>query len=350
MKTVVNESKVEVSIIVPVYNVEPYILKCINSLMCQTIDNYEVVIVDDGSKDSSITICESLIGADSRFKILHKKNGGLMSAWKYGLMHAVGEYICFVDSDDWVDSNMVEVLLKSIKESNADIVFSGYITEDGIGQRIHTRSKFYCFEGDSIKKDLIRQYCNSYIETESNPSICRWDKIYTKDILIKNIDLFNEKVSLAEDFNTNIAVLLDAKRVILLPEFTPYHYRYNPTSIVNTVNPKAFHNINELGIACNRICVQKKYDSFYIDGFIGNVIFEEINKICSLLSYHNLKIKNLNECLNLCNGYYYLDCYTKIRNLKRIKVYNFFIQNKLFGLIKLMNVLYKFKSSIIKSL
>lgn len=333
----VDEFKIEVSVIVPVYNVESYISKCINSLMCQTSDNYEVIIVDDGSKDSSISICKSIIGTDSRFKILHKKNGGLMSAWKYGLIHAVGTYICFVDSDDWVDSNMLEVLLKSIKENKADLVFSGYITEDGREQRTHTRDKIYIFEGDSIKKDLISQYCNSYIGTDSNPSICRWDKIYKKDILLKNIDYFNEKVSLAEDFNTNIAVLLDANKIVLLPNFTPYHYRYNPKSIVNTVNPKAFHNIYELGVACNKICVEKKFNSFVIDGFIGNIVFEEVNRICSSLSFRDLKLKNLNGCLNLCNGYYYLNCYTKVRSLTRIRLYNLFIQHKWFGLIILMN-------------
>lgn len=346
MKTILKERKVEVSVIVPVYNVELYISKCIESLLSQTIDDYEVIIVDDGSKDSSIPICESLIRTDQRFKILHKENGGLMSAWKHGLKYAIGEYICFVDSDDWIDSDMIEVLLKSIKESNADVVFSGYVTEDGLERKTHTRTKLYKFEGDSIKTDLIRQYCCSYLMTELNPSICRWDKIYKKDILVRNMDFFNEKVSLAEDFNANIAVLLDAQKVVLLPNFTPYHYRYNPKSIVNTINPKAFYNICALGDACNKICAEKQYNSFYIDGFIGNIVFEEVNRICCSSSYYDLKTKNINKCLTLCNGYYYLNCYTKVRNITRIKVYNLFIQKKLFGVINLLNSLYKLKGKL----
>lgn len=328
-----------ISIIIPVYNVEQYVEKCVNSIMSQTYTDFEAIIVDDGSKDKSIDICEKLIKHDSRFKILHKKNGGLMSAWKFGLKHALGEYIGFVDSDDWVDSNMYYELHKSIKEYDADIVVSGYITENDSVMNRWTRDKLYVFEGDAIRNAFIKDYCCSYFHSTSNPSICRWDKLYKKDILQNNLSFFNENISLAEDFNTNIAVLLDARKIVLLPNFTPYHYRYNPKSIVNTINPKAFYNIKELGNTCSDIQKLKQFKSVYVESFIGNIIFEEINRICRSISFSNLKSEELYNNIELCNGYHYLNCYAHVRSALRINVYNWFIQHKFIKVIKFLTVL-----------
>lgn len=304
----------KISIVIPVYNVELYIEQCINSIKTQSLTEFEAIIVDDGSKDSSISLCEKQIKDDERFIIVHKENGGLMSAWKYGLSFASADYIGFVDSDDWIDSDMYEKLYDSITQYNADIVVSGYIAEDGKERSRMTRDDTFIFERDSIKSDFIREYCCSYFQSKSKPTINRWDKLYRKDIILNNMSLFNEKVSLGEDFNMNIPVILDAKKIILLPDFTPYHYRYNPKSIVNSVNPKAFRNIKELASAWDNISKSKSYKSEYVDSFIGNIIFEEINRICKSTSLMNLNSKALNSNLELCDGYHYLRCYADIRN------------------------------------
>lgn len=120
------------------------------------------------------------------------------------------------------------------------MVVSGYIAEGYTSRLKYSRDKLYVFEGEAIECQFLKDYCCSYFKSVSGPSICRWDKLYRKSILLNNIDFFNEKVSLAEDFNANIPVILDANKIVLLPNFTPYHYRYNPKSIVNTINPKAF--------------------------------------------------------------------------------------------------------------
>lgn len=328
-----------ISIIVPVYNVEKYVETCIDSIKSQSFNEFEAIIVDDGSKDSSIAICEKLISGDARFKILHKENGGLMSAWKYGLRRATGEYVGFVDSDDWIDPDMFFVLSKSIQEHDADIVISGYVTEDNKLRNRWTRDRQYIYEGESIKSDFLKDYCCSYFHSVSNPSICRWDKLYKRDILLQNIDYFNEKVSLAEDFNTNVPVILDARKIVLLPNFTPYHYRFNPKSIMNTINPRAFYNVKELGDACTKIIKEKGVNGLYIDSFIGNIIFEEINRICRSVSLSEVDGALLNENLELCNGFHYLNSYAKVRSVKRIDVYNWLIQHRLFKAIKLLTVM-----------
>ena len=330
----------DLSIVVPVYNVELYVKQCIESLQAQDAQNFEVIIVDDGSKDTSISICESLIQNDSRFRIIHKSNGGLMSAWKRGVQEAQGMYIGFVDSDDWVDANMFSVLLKHIKENDADIVCSGHVAERVDQSVITTRDRQFVFDCQTIRSDFIPEYCSSYLDTNCKPTICRWDKIYRKDILLNNFKYFDEKISMGEDFNTNIPVFLSAEKIVLIPDFYPYHYRDNPKSIVNTINKKAFYNIHYLADNLKQVCADKAYDSFYIDSFIGNMIFEETNRICSKIKMDSEQRKILKENLDLCNSNYYLDAYSKLRNTSRISIYAYFIKKRHIGMIVFMNKIY----------
>ena len=328
----------ELSVIVPVYNVEPYVAMCIESLKAQTLENFEVIIVDDGSQDNSISICEELIAGDDRFKIIHKENGGLMSAWKEGVRNAKGTYIGFVDSDDWVDADMFSVLLRDIKKYEADILCSGHIAENPNEQIIATRDKLYIFEGKDIREKFVKDYCCSYFSSISNPTVCRWDKIYKKEIVLNNMEFFNEKVSLAEDFNANIAMILNSNKIVLIPDFTPYHYRFNPKSIVNTVNPKAFKNIKHLSEACGAICKNYNSDDFYINSFIGNILFEEVKRICRGKVNADIR-KELNKNLSYCNADYYLTAYSKCRNNKITSLSCLLIKMKCFLVLHLLLVI-----------
>ena len=110
-----------VSIIVPVYNLEKYIEKCVRSLLQQTYTNVEIILVDDGSRDESGEICDRLASEDSRIKVIHKENGGLSSARNCGIENATGEYIMFVDGDDFISELMVEKLYVALKDNCADI-------------------------------------------------------------------------------------------------------------------------------------------------------------------------------------------------------------------------------------
>ena len=110
-----------ISIIVPVYNVEKYIVRCLESILSQTYKNIEVIIVNDGSVDKSGEICERYAKKDNRIKLINKSNGGLSDARNKGIDQANGIYITFVDSDDYISQNYVEILYKLIKENNADI-------------------------------------------------------------------------------------------------------------------------------------------------------------------------------------------------------------------------------------
>ena len=116
----------EVSIIVPVYQVENYIRQCVDSILAQTFTDFELILVDDGSKDQSGQICDEYAEMDKRVKVIHQKNSGAASARNNGIGHANGRYLCFVDADDWIEDTMIAKCVSQMKEYDADILRHGH--------------------------------------------------------------------------------------------------------------------------------------------------------------------------------------------------------------------------------
>ena len=126
---------VELSVIVPIFNVEKYLPQCVESILNQTYNKLEIILVDDGSTDSCGAMCNDYAKRDKRVKVLHKNNGGLVSARKAGIEIAQGNYITYVDGDDWLSPNTYEVLMRYILETKADIVTAGFIEDFRTAQR-----------------------------------------------------------------------------------------------------------------------------------------------------------------------------------------------------------------------
>ena len=119
-------STIKVSVIIPVYNVGSYLEQCIDSILCQSFVNFELILVDDGSTDRSGAICDKYVGKDARIKVIHQPNAGLPTARKVGLENAKGEYVLYVDADDWVDPNHLESLVEVAEQRDADVVLCGF--------------------------------------------------------------------------------------------------------------------------------------------------------------------------------------------------------------------------------
>lgn len=139
----------KISVIVPVYNVEKYLRRCVDSILAQTFTDFELLLIDDGSKDKSGEICDEYAKTDNRVKVFHKENGGVSSARNLGLDNAKGEWICFCDADDWVLSEWLQAFSLLIL-GNEDIIFSGYIS---IYNEI--KNKVFIEKPYSSKKDLV---------------------------------------------------------------------------------------------------------------------------------------------------------------------------------------------------
>lgn len=150
------------SVIVPVYNVENFLERCLDSIICQTYSDFECIVIDDGSQDSSGAICDDYANRDSRIKVVHQKNAGLGAARNTGLENAIGDYICFCDSDDWVEKDLLHELLKKISSDGPDVVIYGlaYIFKDRKDFNIYHKEDIEIVKNRIITNEWTCTACN----------------------------------------------------------------------------------------------------------------------------------------------------------------------------------------------
>ena len=222
------------SIIVPIYKVEKYLRKCVESILSQTFRDIEVILVDDGSPDSCPRICNEYERRDSRVKVIHKKNGGLINARKSGLEAASGEYIGFVDGDDWIEPDMYALFAEAIAKYSPDMVLSDFYYDYGdklINSEQLFEQEFY--DKQALKDKLYPKmlFSGTYYKFGVNP--CCWSKVYKKELLEKNLPQADGRIKMGEDAAFTYPCLLDAQRVAAIK--TPqYHYIINPDSMTKS--------------------------------------------------------------------------------------------------------------------
>ena len=204
---------IKISVIVPVYNVEKYIRQCLESIVNQTYRNLEIIVVNDGTKDNSMQIVKEFL-SDTRIKIINKENGGLSSARNRGMEEATGDYISFVDSDDWIELNTYEELVKNLNEEDV-IIFNYSRIEDSTGEKIE---EYHIKDSEMI--DLEKDYSYLYAKIAHS---C-WNKLYKIDYLKKNDFKFLE--ILYEDVFWNIQVIYSTTDIKILNK-SFYNYRIN---------------------------------------------------------------------------------------------------------------------------
>ena len=183
----------EFSIIVPVYKVEKYLSRCIKSILSQEFGNFELILVDDGSPDSCGKICDEFAKNDARISVIHKDNGGVSSARNCGLKQACGRYICFVDSDDIIARNTLQLVQESINQFNPDMVIFDYSVIDSNATDI-IDSKIDNIEGTVVDKKQAFDLCADFNRTVR---MGIWNKIYRKECIATIA--FDEKKVMAED-------------------------------------------------------------------------------------------------------------------------------------------------------
>lgn len=270
-----------VSIIVPCYNVERYLGRCMDSLIHQTLRDVEIILVDDGSPDNVPGMCDEYARLDYRIKVVHKQNGGLGFARNSGLDVANGEYVAFVDSDDFVEYNMYERLYSEAKCSDADAVFSNFFTEGQSGvwhinNEVKERTEWEDGSVNDFVLDMVASRPTDKFERKYQMSV--WHSIYRKSIIDENkIRFHSEREVCSEDFPFQIDFLLKAKKIVFLPD-AYYHYCCNELSLTSTFNPDKFRRIKNL---YELMCLQLKnvegsqlrLDKFYI-GYVRNRVCE----------------------------------------------------------------------------
>lgn len=214
-----------ISVIIPIYNVECYLKTCIDSIVNQTYSNLEIILVDDGSPDKCPEICDEYAKKDNRVKVIHQENGGLAHARNVGIANSNGEYLTFVDSDDYVSDDYVESLYKGLIESDADISVASLIVfkESSLSCVTHKREPFV----EVKKNDYFKEYASIKAE-KSMPFITAWNKLYKKELFD---GIKYPKGKLYEDAFTTYKLIERARKVVYSTTKL-YYYRLNPQSIL----------------------------------------------------------------------------------------------------------------------
>ena len=213
----------KVSVIVPIYKVEPYIRKCLESLRTQTYANLEILMVNDGSPDNSPAICREFAAMDSRFLLLNKENGGLSSARNLGLDHATGDYVSFVDSDDWVCENFISSLMDCM-DGETDVVISRYILDDrNIGKNyvpFKENTVNRAFAGEEKMKQIVYNHIGARLPGESYmiryAIMPVWKNLYRRSFIEQyGLRFVSERQVYAEDYLFNLQAYILARKIFV---------------------------------------------------------------------------------------------------------------------------------------
>lgn len=214
--------KDKISIIVPVYKVEKYLSRCVNSLINQTYRNIEIILVNDGSPDNCPAICDDFSKKDNRIKVIHKENGGLSDARNIGIENSTGKYLSFVDSDDWVEDDFIETLYSNIINENADISIINYtlIWNNGKIRVNDYIGDYYVYNQEEAIKELLKQ-------KKFQCMVCQ--KMYKREIFS---DIRFPLGKIYEDVAVSLPTFLKADKVVVSGD-PKYYYFQREDSIVN---------------------------------------------------------------------------------------------------------------------
>lgn len=275
-----------VSVIIPIYNVEKYLIKCVESVTQQTYSNLQIILVDDGSTDRGGDICNLLAHKDARIEVVHKENGGLSSARNTGLKAAKGEYIFFLDADDYIMPQLVEICVAAFADHGGDVIAFNYVYENEYGDVIYKTHFRKCTYQLNSKEKKINFLTN--IQTEyDNLGWNAWNRFYKAEVLLENQIYFpDNKEIFAEDLAYAMRVCLHAKRISVIPDVL-YHYVNRDKSIMGSLQQNPLEKFV-------RLCLD--FEIYAGKNGFQKEIVELKGTIFSKILYHELKKE--------CNNYY----------------------------------------------
>lgn len=253
-----------VSVVLPIYNVEKYLDRCLQSVVNQTYRNLEIVLVDDGSPDRCPKMCEEWAKRDDRIKVVHKKNAGLGMARNTGIENATGEFICFLDSDDYIARDAIEKAYRCAKEHDAEIVLFGFNGVNRAGKIVSTTVP-------AVSKNVYRdEEILGYIlpnliapDTSTggftNLWMSVWGGLYSMELIDRtNWRCTSEREIISEDVYSLLRLYRDVQKVAILPEAL-YFYCENAASLTHTYQPGRFERIKHFYNACMDTCDELGY-------------------------------------------------------------------------------------------
>lgn len=278
--------ELKISIIVPVYNSQKYLEACLESLIQQSYENYEVILVNDGSTDNSLDICSHFSDKSEKVIVINQENSGVSCARNKGLEKATGEYVMFVDADDWIDTKMLSQLSKQVRETEANFVMCNFIRE------YPTKSELVWsgFNSTTILKnqEIEEQLILGFIEKkerETNhvlaPFKAPWGKLFDLDIIKKHHLKFDDQLVIGEDFLFNLQFLKHCEKALIVDDFY-YHYLINEESIMMKYKEECWSNIYSRTL--------QKIESFLKENGYDNVSSQQFAQL--VIKYYIICLDN----------------------------------------------------------
>lgn len=309
-----------ISIIVPIYNSEKYLKQCLDSLLQQSYTNIEIICIDDGSKDCSSEIVEEYMRYDNRVKLIKQENAGVSRTRNNGINYAQGEYIMFVDSDDWIDLNTCETALNSIIINDADTVMWSYVSEREGGENYkNIFPDGMIFDVDMTRKILHRRLVGMLEEELAHPemadSLCPvWGKLYKTNIIkkyaIQFVDL--DEIGTYEDGLFNLEVFFYVKKVVYLKEHFYHYRRNNENSITSKHNENLYEQWQHLFERMSKYIKEKQLSSDYIDALDNRIALSILGLGLNILAEDVGIIHKLKRIKNIIKQERYVLAYRKL--------------------------------------
>ena len=337
MKGAIFLDRGKVSLIVPIYNKSATLKRCVESILNQEYQNLEIILVDDGSLDNSFDICSDYAEKDARVKVFKKENGGVSSARNLGLKMACGEFVQFVDADDFLEKDMCSKMMESCFEKDFDVVICSYKKHDGDKIKNKTLLDFECEKISQFKNEFEFLFENAFFNSPCN-------KLYKRE---KIKSLFDENFSIGEDLLFNLEYFKNCEKIKIISNCFYNYVDKSENSLSKLYDEDLLDKQIKLYGSVRNFCENKFQDTF-LDGGIDRVFLKEIYYILKKIVYHDKlskkekisKIKNVLERKELKK----IPQSLKI-NDSQVKIVAFMIRKKLkyslFIFFKLKNLLRK---------
>lgn len=282
-----NSNDLLISVVIPLYNVEKYIEKCINSVLNQTYPHFELLIVNDGSTDDSVKVIEKF--NDPRIRIIHKKNGGQSDARNLGIKESKGDCIYFMDSDDWIEPNLLQVSVNCLEKQNADFIIFGYCLdrEDLAGNVLSQKLINH-------REVTFDKHTNNFVFEKNTLNLLGyvWNKLYKREFIINNSLNFEIDAAYIEDILFNIKACLCTTKIIFI-EQELYHYIDRPSfSQVKSYHHNALILNKKRFFELNKFLENWSVNSTYNNNVISESYISSIRYCINNLYYKNSNLKD----------------------------------------------------------
>ena len=300
-----------ISVIVPFFNAEQYLSKCLDSIINQTYHNLQIILVDDGSTDESGLLADRYAVKDNRILVLHKAHAGLVRARKTGVISASGQYVAYADADDWLELDMYEKLLSLAIENEADVVASGRMEEFPEGTRKYSNQvKEGLYEGES-RATLYGQMLSLNSENPFGLYPTVWDKLYKRELLMVNQLQVPNELTMWEDVACVYPLLLEAERIFVTSDCF-YHYRQQNSSMTRQFDDSIYQHC---------ITIKDYLKCRFSEGKYKSIMLPQLGNFCK----HMFDYAIYRELAVDVEGRYerYMFPFAKVKPGSRIVLYGF---------------------------